>query len=137
MQPVFIIRNLRKNLLGLPAIKLLQIIPVQLDTIGKNIPDQFPDLFTGLSTMEGQYTIKLNPGAKPFAIYTPRSTPLPLRDKVQAEVTKMEQMGVISKVQTPTPWCAAMVVVPKTSGGVRICVDLKPLNQRKYTPFQK
>ena len=139
-QPVFIIRNLRNNLLGLPAIKLLQIIPVQLDTIGKNIPDQFPDLFTGLGTMEGQYTIKLKPGAKPFAIYTPRSTPLPLRDKVQAELTKMEQMGVISKVQTPTPWCAAMVVVPKTSGGVRICVDLKPLNKsvlREVHPLPK
>ena len=41
----------------------------------------------------------------------------------------MESMGVISKVDTPTPWCAGMVVVPKKSGDVRICVDLKPLNE--------
>ena len=139
-QPVFIIRNLKNNLLGLPAIKLLQIIPMQLDTVVGNIPDQFPDLFKGLGTMKGQYTIKLKPGAKPFALYTPRSIPLPLRDKVQAELRKMEQMGVISKVQTPTPWCAAMVVVPKSSGGVRICVDLKPLNQsvlREVHPLPK
>ena len=41
----------------------------------------------------------------------------------------MEKMGVISKIITPTPWCAGMVVVPKRSGAVRICVDLKPLNE--------
>ena len=38
----------------------------------------------------------------------------------------MESMGVISKLDTPTPWCMGMVVVPKKSGEVRICVDLKP-----------
>ena len=41
----------------------------------------------------------------------------------------MEATGVISKVDQPTNWCAGMVVVQKKSGGVRICVDLKPLNQ--------
>ena len=37
-------------------------------------------------------------------------------------------MGVISKVNEPTLWCAGMVVVPKKSGAVRICVDLRALN---------
>ena len=41
----------------------------------------------------------------------------------------MGKLGVISKVDKPTHWCAGMVVVPKKSGEVRICVDLKPLNE--------
>ena len=41
----------------------------------------------------------------------------------------MEKLGVISKVDKPTLWCAGMVVVPKKSGDVCICVDLKPLNE--------
>ena len=52
----------------------------------------------------------------------------------------MEAMGVISKVDEPTPWCAGMVVVPKKSGEVRICVDLKPLNKsvlREVHPLLK
>ena len=52
----------------------------------------------------------------------------------------MEKAGVISKVSEPTPWCAGMVVVPKKSGTVRICVDLKPLNQsvlREVHPLPK
>ena len=40
----------------------------------------------------------------------------------------MEALGVISKVEVPTPWCTGMVVVPKKNGTVRICVDLKCLN---------
>jgi hypothetical protein len=41
----------------------------------------------------------------------------------------MESLGVISKDIESTPWCAGMVVVPKHSGDVRICVDLKALNE--------
>ena len=52
----------------------------------------------------------------------------------------MEDMGVISRVDQPTEWCAGMVVVPKKSGAVRICVDLKPLNEsvtRETHPLPK
>ena len=42
--------------------------------------------------------------------------------KVKEELSQMEQMGIISKVDEPTEWCAGMVVVPKANGKVRICV---------------
>ena len=48
---------------------------------------------------------------------------------MQEELIRMESIGVISRVEEPTAWCAGMVVVPKKEGAVRICVDLKPLNQ--------
>jgi len=40
----------------------------------------------------------------------------------------MESLGIISKVDVPTPCCAGMVVVPKKDKTIRICVNLKPLN---------
>ena len=64
--------------------------------------------------------------------------PLPLRDKVRKELDRMECLGVISRVDQPTPWCAGMVIVPKKNGAVRLCVDLKPLNtsvQREVHPL--
>ena len=104
------------------------------------IRQRFPRLFTGLGNLGEEYHIKLKEVATPYLLYTPRNVPIPFRTKVHEELNQMEQMGVISKVSNPTPWCAGMVVVPKKSGQVRICVDLKPLNEnvlREVHPIPK
>ena len=41
----------------------------------------------------------------------------------------MENLGVIEQVESHREWCAGMVVAPKSSGEVRICVDLTRLNK--------
>ncbi len=46
----------------------------------------------------------------------------------------MESLGVISKVDKPTQWCAGIVVVPKKAGAIRICVDLDHATKRACTP---
>ena len=84
--------------------------------------------------------VKLKPNSQPFALNAPQNIPLSLRSKVQCELQCMQSMGVISPVEVPTPWCGAMVVVPKDPGAVRICVDLKPLNEnilREVHPMTK
>ena len=139
-QPIFVVKRLQHNLLGLPAIQALHVL-AQVDGISTPIPEQYPTLFKGLGTFKGNsYTIQLKPDAKPFALFTPRNVPLPLRKKVQDELARMESLGVISRVEEPTPWCAGMVVVPKKSGAVRICVDFRPLNDnvlREVHPLPK
>ena len=50
----------------------------------------------------------------------------------------MESLGDISKVEQSTSWCTGIVAIPKQSGSIRICVDLKPLNlsvQRQTYPL--
>jgi len=52
----------------------------------------------------------------------------------------MENLGIICPVEEATSWCTAMEVVSKESGAVRICVDLKPLNEsvvREIHPMPK
>ena len=73
-------------------------------------------------------------------MFTPRNVAIPLREQVPNELERMELLKVVSKVTQPTEWCAGTVVVPKRSGEVRICVDLKPLNEcvlRKVYPIPK
>ena len=48
--------------------------------------------------------------------------------KVKLELQRMEELGVIKRVEQPTDWCAGIVVVPKSNGTLRICVDLTKLN---------
>ena len=146
-QQVFVVKGLRSNLLGLPAIRALNLA-VRIDETtttttplsSTHIYNRFRRVFHGLGNLGEEYHIRLKPGATPFALYAPRRVPLPLRKKVSEELQRMETMGVISRVDVPTPWCAGIVVVPKKSGSVRICVDLKPLNQsvlREFHPLPK
>ena len=100
----------------------------------------YPNLFKGLGELEGEFSIKLSPGSTPHAITTPRRVALPLMLKVKEELQRMEKLGVISKVDIPTDWCAGMVVVPKPDGRIRICVDLRKLNEsvlRETYPLPK
>ena len=125
----------------LPAIQNLQLIQKIDATIATHpIRDRFAKVFTGLGNPGEEYEIQLKSDAQPYALYTPRNVPLPLRSKVKAELERMQKIGVISPVDKPTEWCAGMVIVLKKSGTVRICVDLKPLNQsvlREVHPIPK
>ena len=141
-QTIFVVRGLKTNLLGLPAITSLQLLHRVDTTCAEEpaVPSRFKNIFQGLGTLGDEYTIRLKEDATPHALYTPRNVPLPLRGKVQEELDRMEAAGVISKADEPTPWCAGMVVVPKKSGALRICVDLKALNEsvlREVHPIPK
>ena len=139
-QNVYVVRHLHKPLLGRPAIERLGLI-TWIGTVkktGQNPVDQFSHLFSGLGKLEGDYTIKLQEGAKPFALSTPRRVPVPLLKPVKEELKRMEKLGVIVRVNEPTNWCAGMVPVPKKNSKVRICVDLTRLNksvQRERHPL--
>ena len=79
--------------------------------------------------MKDNYKIQLFSEAKPFALTTPRLVAVLFLPKVKAELQRIEKLGVISKVTTPTEWCAGVVMIPKPIGTIRICVDLTKLNQ--------
>ena len=136
-QEIYVVSGLHQALLGRPAIAALRLVArvgaVEkdgcTDATEPDLENLFPQLFTGLGNLEGEYAIKLREDVKPFAITTPRRVPIPLMPAVQEELARMEKLGVISKVEEPTDWCAGMVVVPKPDGRVRICVDLVRLNE--------
>ena len=44
------------------------------------------------------------------------------------ELERLEEQGVISRVEERTDWCPPMIIVPKSNGRVRICIDLTKLN---------
>ena len=54
----------------------------------------------------------------------PRPIPLALRAKVEAELDRLKETGVIRPVEYPE-WAAPIVPVPKSTGAIRICGDYK------------
>ena len=49
--------------------------------------------------------------------------------QVKEELKRMEEIGVISRIDEHSKWCAGMVVVPKPNRKVRIWVDLTKLKE--------
>ena len=95
-QIIFVMKDLRSNLLGLPAIFTLNLI-VRVAEVSKDyssvIQKKYPKVFTDLGTMQGEYTIKLQANAKPHAICVAHNVPIPLCHKVHTELIRMEKLG--------------------------------------------
>ena len=85
--------------------------------------ERYPTLFQGLGSLGEPCDIQLKPDAQPYALFISRNIFLPLRSKVEQELKQMESLGIISKVDKPTPRCAGMVMVHKKDGAIHICVD--------------
>ena len=144
METVFVMKNQPNNLLSKAAIQALRLLtpdPVVYDVDkNPNFRKEFPKLFKGLGRLKDKYKIPLRDDAVPVCLYTPHNVAQPLLPKVEELLKKMENLGVISPVIEPTEWCSGMVVVPKSSGKIRICVDLTQLNKavrREIHPMAK
>lgn len=131
-EDIYVVKDVCTSLLSGRAAMTLRLVArvnhICLDSIDY-VKLEFPKLFTGLGLIAGEYNIVLTPEAQLFSLSTPRRIFLPLLPKVKEELNHMELEGVISNVEVPTDWCAPMVVVPKCSGKVRICIDLTELNK--------
>ena len=139
----YVIENQSVCLLSRHACKELNLLQCNVNELTAHnntcFHRAFPSLFRGLGVLEGYaYEITLKPDATPMCLYTARTVPHPLRGKVKEKLKEMVSLGVISPVKQSTDWCSGMVVVPKTDGSVRVCVDLTHLNesvQREVHPM--
>ena len=74
------------------------------------------------------YTMQLKPEVQQV-VHAARKVTVAIREKVKAELDRMEKLNVISKVDEPTKWVNSMVVVLKLNGVVRIFLDPRDLNK--------
>ena len=58
-----------------------------------------------------------------------RRIPFSLKDKVTAKVNELLENDIIERVERPTTWISPVVVAPKPSGDIRLCVDMRRANE--------
>ncbi|XP_037567177.1 uncharacterized protein K02A2.6-like [Dermacentor silvarum] len=102
----------------------------ETDTLEPEARPEFSQLFTGLGKMKTVYKVTLKANATPYAVTTPRRVAVPLQPKVEQELRRMKDLGVIQQVYHATPWCAPMVISAKQNGEIRICIDYTELNRQ-------
>ncbi|UYV68484.1 hypothetical protein LAZ67_5004449, partial [Cordylochernes scorpioides] len=60
---------------------------------------EFSELQTvGLGQIGNTYEIKLKPGAKPYAVHTPRRVPIPLMEKLKTRLEELDKDDILAKI---------------------------------------
>jgi hypothetical protein len=105
--------------------------------LGKaEILQKFPDVFSGLGKLRGQYRIYMDETIRPV-VHPPRKFPVSIRDELKAKLSQMESDGVIAKVTDPTEWVSSLMV-KKEPNKLRLCLDPRDLNRaimREHYPL--
>ena len=126
-------------LLGFKAcrsLQLLQVIEENICEVGTTLASkaciteaeilsEYADLFEGLGLLEGDVHLEVDPSVPPVQMPL-RRLPIGVRDKVAVELRRLEENGIIAPVTEPTSWVSALLVVAKSDGRIRICIDAKP-----------
>lgn len=93
-----------------------------------SILDDFNDLFEGLGECEGEHHIEINPEVE-YVIHLIKKVLFTLLPKLKQELKRVEQLGVLEKVDQPTEWVNSILMLEKPDGNLRICLDPKDLNR--------
>ena len=71
--------------------------------------------------------IEVKGNVKP--VVTPaRKVPHALKPKLEKELKRMVDLDIIEPIKKPTDWVNGLLMVEKPNGKLRICPDLRPLN---------
>jgi len=107
---------------SLEEIQTLNLIE-QSDSRLKNLLEKYPNLtseeFSPIRKMKVHLNLK--PSVQPVFLRS-RQVPFQLRNKVENELDRMEQAGILKRVEASS-WATPIVPVLKGDGSMRICGD--------------
>ena len=107
------------------AILKLEINAIKEETLLRD----FPECFKGVGKLKGfQAMLHIDESVKPVAQKL-RPPPYGLRDKIEQKFEELVDCDIIDPVEDPTSWVSLVVVVPKPSGDIRLCVDMRKANE--------
>ncbi|UYV64010.1 K02A2.6-like [Cordylochernes scorpioides] len=98
-EKIYVIRRLSEPLLSRRACELLNLARrIEVVATRINPIKEFPEVFEGLGEIGNPYEIKLKPGAKPYAVHTPRRVPIPLMEKLKTRLEELDKGEMLTKI---------------------------------------
>ncbi len=88
----------------------------------KELKEKYPNQFDKIGSFKGTAKLILKEGANPF-IDPPRKCNIHIKDKLQNELNKLVNQGVLRKVEEHMDWCSNLAFSMKKDGSLRICLD--------------
>ena len=97
------------------------------DLSTETVHKEYGEVFKGLGRLEGKCPIHLKENPVP-TIYPARKVPHAMKEKLKNEIHRLEKLEVLEKTTEPTDWVLPLVIVEKTNGDLRVCIDPMKLN---------
>ena len=126
--PVFMGRDwlykIRLDWYAIKSLKASQTPPIakeRLQTMLEKYSDVFEDKLGTFKSAKAKLTLKEDSQAH---FCKARAVPYALRPKVEEELRRLQNEGILTKVEW-SDWATPIVPVPKKDGSVRICGDYK------------
>ena len=126
----FYVACVRQSVLGIDGVQALRLVIscCASDPVNASVPT--PPALTSVAScdrFDKIAKIRLLPDAPTTLVQRVRRLPFSLEDKVEHELRKMLADDVIEEISS-SPYVSPIVVVPKKSGDIRICVDYRKIN---------
>ncbi|XP_062542140.1 uncharacterized protein LOC134210131 [Armigeres subalbatus] len=123
----FVVVGGQRNLLGDGTSKKLGILKIGLDVNQVlDVSDTKCAPFPKISDI--QVHIRMDPDVKP--VFQPlRRVPIHLENAVTEKIEDLLQRDIIEVKRGPATWVSPLVVASKANGSIRLCVDLRRVNQ--------
>ncbi|XP_053385661.1 uncharacterized protein K02A2.6-like [Mercenaria mercenaria] len=107
----------------------------------KELCEKYSRLFNGLGKLKDvEVKFHVDESVVP-STQPPRRVPFHVREKVEKELQRLEDLDVIEKDDGPTPWVSNLVITskPHAPEEIRMCVDMRHANkaikrERHVTP---
>lgn len=121
-----VVENGQRNLLGDTTSKQLGILKIGVE-INRVREDENKD--SPFSKITGtQIRISMDPTIAP--VFQPlRRIPIPLEGAVNDKLDELLRRDIIEPKEGPATWVSPLVVANKANGTIRLCVDLRRVNQ--------
>ena len=97
----------------------LHLIDEQSDVKVEALIKEYEDVFIGMGCLPGEYNIVIDKEMPPVQNRQRKVAYAPKED-FQKKIEELEEVGVIAKVDTPTPWISNCLAVRKPNGSVRV-----------------
>lgn len=118
------LRSIRLNWQSLKAIQVNPETTLQQDKLEEVLVKHAQVFQDGIGTLKHiKARLKVESDVQP-KFHKARPVPYSVRPKVEAELKRLEDQGILSKVNW-TDWATPIVPIVKKSGDVRICGDFK------------
>ena len=112
---------------SLPAVCSKTLIRLRLSVQrGRDVSN---DVFEDLGISNGkQHKIHVDISVIPI-IHPPRKVPFPILNSLREELSRLDQLKDIQKVDHSTVWVNSLTIIEKPNGKLRLCLDPKDLNK--------